>query len=176
MRIITRLTVRMLTMSLLATVAMLIRPSLALAGRAGVRVQNAWSRVMSAGGTGVGCLTIVDTGRADTLFGVSSPVAAGAAPHESVDVHGVMKMRPVGGLNVTPGKPVKLSPDGYHIMLIGLRHPPVAGGTAFPMMLTPAHAGRITTMAGVQKRAAVMLAMGQGSIGDAMPVSGMGSK
>lgn len=175
MHIITRFSARVLSMRLLATVALLILPSIALADPAVVRVQNAWSRATPVGGTGVVYLTIIDSGAADTLTGVSSPVAARAELHESIDDHGVMKMRFVGRLNVAPGKPVTLAPDGYHIMLLGLKHPLVAG-TAFPVTLTFAHAGRITTMASVQKLAAAMPAMDHGSMGDKMPVTGMGSK
>lgn len=149
MRIITRLIAGMPTMRLLAPVAMLILPSIAFADPAGVRVQNAWPRAMSADGTGVIYMTIVDTGPADTLTGVSSAVAAGAERHKSVDDRGPMKMRSVGALSAAPGTPVTL---------------------------TFAHAGRITTMAGVQTLAAAMPAMDHRSRCDEMPVNGLGSQ
>ena len=102
------------------------------------------------GRTGVVYLTITDTGAPDRLTGASSPVAAKATLHESTDDHGVMKMRPVAALPVQPGKPVKLAPGGYHIMLEGLKQP-LQPGETFPVTLTFANAGTITATATVQK-------------------------
>ena len=55
------------------------------------------------------------------LTGVTTPVAAEAALHQSINDHGVTKMRPVGSLPIESGKPVTLAPGGYHIMLMGLK-------------------------------------------------------
>lgn len=162
-------------MRLLAALVLLLLPaSAALADPSPVEVQHAWSRAMPAGGTGVVYLTITDSGAADTLTGASSPVAEKAGLHESINDHGVMKMREVAKLDVAPGKPVTLSPDGYHIMLIGLKQPLVAGST-FPVTLTFTHAGSITTMASVQKIGAEMPATASGSMGN-MPMGGMNMK
>ena len=49
-------------------------------------------------------LTITDEGTPDTLTGVTTPIAAEAAVHQSIDDHGVMKMRPVGPLPIEPGR------------------------------------------------------------------------
>ena len=39
-----------------------------------------------------------------------------------------MKMRPVeGGLEIKPGETVKLTPSGFHMMLVKLKHPLEAG-------------------------------------------------
>lgn len=151
-----------------------LAPMLASADPAGIEVQHAWSRAMPAGGNGVVYLTISDHAAADTLTGASSPVAAKAELHESMDDHGVMKMRGVASLSIEPNKPVTFAPDGYHIMLIGLKHALVAG-TTFPVTLNFTHAGKVTTMASVEKLGAAMPDMSHGSMGGA-PMGGMNMK
>jgi copper(I)-binding protein len=106
-----------------------------------------------AGRTGVVYLTITDTGAPDRLTGASSPVAATASLHESIDDHGVMKMRPVAAVPVQRGEPLTLGPGGFHIMLEGLKQP-LQPGQTFPVILTFANAGQITTIAVVQKAGA----------------------
>jgi len=134
----------------------------AFAQQNGIAVTDAWSRVAMAGRTGVVYLTITDSGAPDRLTGASSPVAATATLHETTDDHGVMKMRPVAALPVQPGKPVKLAPGGYHIMLEGLKQP-LQPGETFPLTLTFANAGTIAATATVQKGAG--MAMDHGSMG-----------
>jgi hypothetical protein len=136
----------------------------------GIAVTDAWSRVAMAGRTGVVYLTITDTGAPDRLTGVSSPVATTVTLHETIDDHGVMKMRPVAALPVRPGNPVKLAPGGYHIMLEGLKQP-LQPGETFPVTLTFAHAGTVTATAVVQKVGAGM-AMDHGSMGGMTMQSG----
>jgi hypothetical protein len=106
--------------SLLAAI-LIVMPFIAFADEAGVHVDHVWSRAAMSGHEGVVYLTITDTGAEDTLTSVTTPVAAEAALHQSIDDHGVMKMRPAGPLQVEPGKPVTLAPGGYHIMLMGLK-------------------------------------------------------
>jgi copper(I)-binding protein len=137
----------------LLAVALLGMVPPALADQNGIAVTDAWSRAAMAGRMGVVYLTITDTGAPDQLTGASSPVAAKATLHESFDDHGVMKMRPVAALPVQPGSPVKFAPGGYHIMLEGLKQP-LQPGQTFPVTLTFAHAGAVTTTALVQKAGA----------------------
>lgn len=172
MRIITRLTAEMPSMRLFATVTLLILPSIAVADPIGVRVQNAWSRGIPAGGTGAVYLTLIDNGRADTLSGVSSAATARTELHESIDNHGVMKTPSVSGLNVAPGNPLT---SGDHLPLAGRKHLLIAG-TASPVMRIFAHAGRITTVPGEQTLAAAMPDMDHRVMGNEMPVSDIGSK
>lgn len=148
--------------------AILCVPLLGLAPSAaadpnGITVTDAWSRPAMAGRTGIIYMTVTDTGAPDRLTAASSPVAAKATLHQSIDDHGVMKMRAVATLPVQPGKPLKLSPDGYHIMLEGLKQP-LQPGETFPVTLTFAKAGKISVTATVQKGGGGM-AMDQGSMG-----------
>jgi periplasmic copper chaperone A len=64
-----------------------------------------------------------------------------------------MKMRPVAALPVAPGKPVTLSPGGYHVMLMGLKQPLIKG-ESFPLMLTFEHASPITVRVQVENAGA----------------------
>lgn len=109
-----------------------------------VVVRDVWARA-SAGAAATGAIYLALTGgvQADRLMGVSTPVAAMADVHESTAEGGVMRMRPVAALPIPPGKTVTFAPGGYHIMLMALRHPLLAGQT-FPLTLTFEHAGPMT--------------------------------
>ena len=65
---------------------------------------------------------------ADRLLGGSGDVAGRVEIHEMAMDNGVMKMRPLDkGLDIAPGKTVKLAPGGYHLMLMDLKTPVQAG-------------------------------------------------
>jgi copper(I)-binding protein len=153
-------------------------PLAGFAQQPGIQLDHVWSRAAMAGRTGVVYLTITDTGPADTLTGVATPVAATAGLHETVNDSGVMKMRPVASLPITPGKPVTLAPGGYHIMLMDLKQP-LKEGDSFPVTFSFANAGQVTATATVEKAgAAAMPGMGQGSMGGMgnMPMQGGGKQ
>ena len=122
----------------------LFLPALLLLAAAGdapqFQIDHPWARASAgAAKTGAAYLTITDQGQPDQLTGASTPIAASAELHESMDDMGMMKMRPIAGLTLTPGKPVKLAPGGYHLMLMGLKAPLKAGDT-FPLTLQFTHA------------------------------------
>jgi len=94
---------------------------------------NGWARASAEGapnGAVFGLLVKLG-GEEDTLVGASSDVAAAVELHEMVmGDNDVMQMRPVeGGFVLPPDRYLELAPGGYHIMLIGLRQPLVAGET-----------------------------------------------
>jgi copper(I)-binding protein len=93
--------------------------------------------------------------------------------HQSIDDHGVMKMRPVGPLPIEHGKPVTLAPGGYHIMLSGLRQS-LTQGDSFPITLSFAKAGPVTATAIVAKAGARMPSLDRGNMSGmgAMPLQG----
>jgi len=89
-------------------------------------ITQAWSRATPGGAkVGGGYLTIENKGMtADKLIGVSGDVSDKIEVHEMSMDNGVMKMRPVeGGLTIDPGKTVKLTPSGYHLMIMDLKSP-----------------------------------------------------
>ncbi len=66
----------------------------------------------------------------DRLMGASSPAAGRAEVHEMTMDGQVMRMREQkDGIALPAGKPVALAPSGYHIMLMDLHEPLVAGQT-----------------------------------------------
>jgi periplasmic copper chaperone A len=132
----------------------LLLPALVLLIAAGdapqFQVDHPWARASAgAAKTGAAYLTITDQGQPDQLTGASTPVADTAEVHESMADMGTMKMRPVAGLPLAPGKPVKLAPGGYHVMLMGLKAPLKQGDT-FPLTLRFEHAAPMTVTVTVE--------------------------
>ncbi len=118
-----------------------------------VQLDHAWARATaSAGQAGAAYLTITTTAP-DQLTAASTPVAQTAQLHQSRMNNGMMEMRPVPSLAVTPGHPVTLAPGGYHMMLTGLKQP-LKAGDRFPLTLTFAHAGAVTTDVTVERAGA----------------------
>jgi copper(I)-binding protein len=145
--------------------AMMALPIAAFAQSPPLQIDHVWSRAALAGHQGVIYLTVTDQGAPDALTGVTTPIAASADLHESINDNGVMKMRPVASLPITPGKPVMLAPGGYHIMLMGLKQT-LKEGDSFPVTLSFAKAGPITATVMVEKAgAAVMPGMDHGTMG-----------
>jgi copper(I)-binding protein len=133
--------------------ALLIVP-VAVHAQGGIALTDVFTRAAGIGGVGGAFVTIANTsGVADRLTGVASPDAAKADLHESLIDNGIMKMRPVSGIDVPAGATVKLAPGGYHIMLMGLKHALVAG-EAIQLTLTFAKAGPVTTTARILKAGA----------------------
>jgi copper(I)-binding protein len=118
------------------------------------QVDHPWARASAgAAKTGAAYLTITDQGQPDRLTGASTPIADAAELHESMADMGTMKMRPLAGLTLAPGKPVKLAPGGYHVMLMGLKAPLKTGDT-FPLTLRFEHAPPMTVTVAVEPLAA----------------------
>jgi copper(I)-binding protein len=67
---------------------------------------------------------------------------------------GVMKMRPLDGLEVPANQPVTLKPGGVHIMLQGLNEP-LQAGKFFPLTLTFKKAGERKVEVAVEKPGAM---------------------
>ena len=150
-------------MRLLSALCLILLPALALAQPKGIEVQQVWSRAAPAGATGVIYLTVRTHGAPDTLTGATTPVAAQAELHETINDHGVMKMRPVAAAPVSTDKPLTLAPGGYHLMLMGLKQRLVAG-SSFPVTLHFANAGDVTANATVEKAGASMPTMDHGGM------------
>ena len=114
-------------MKLLASLAL----TLAVAGTAQaaqpLSVSGAWSRPAVAGTNGVGYLVVANTGKADALVEVESPLAAKVEMHSSSMAGGVMSMKKEGRVPVPAGGKAVFGPGGYHLMLIGLTKTTKAG-------------------------------------------------
>ena len=113
-----------------------IAPALAQAAptyQAGSLVVEApWSRATPGGAKiGSGYMRIVNRGsEPDRLIGGTATGAARVEVHESSNLDGVARMRPVeGGLLIGPGEMVELKPGGLHAMLVDLKAPLREGDT-----------------------------------------------
>jgi copper(I)-binding protein len=117
--------------------------SAALGATAGLRVSNPWSYSTPPGvSMAVGYLEIANDGPDDRLLGASSPRARRVELHESRLEGGMMRMRPLEGLDVPKGATVRFAPGGMHMMLVDIDRPFVAGERV-PLVLEFAHAGKI---------------------------------
>jgi copper(I)-binding protein len=115
-----------------------------------VTVQDAWSRQTPPNAsTGVVYMTLTAS-KDDRLTGISTPAARQAQLHRSTQTGGIMRMRPVpDGLALPAGKPVAVSPNGYHIMLEGLTSQ-LRPGDLIPLHLTFAQSRPVDVKATVR--------------------------
>ena len=114
-------------------------------------ITQAWSRATPGGAkVGGGYLTIENKGTTpDRLIGGSADIAAKVQVHEMSMNNGVMTMRPVeGGLTIEPGKTVKLTPGGFHLMIMDLKGP-LKQGEAVPITLEFEKAGKVQIELGI---------------------------
>ena len=92
-----------------------------------VKVDSAWVRSTLAG-QDVSAAYMTLTSQRDTqLIRVESDVTQSVEIHSMTMQNGVMKMRMLKELTLTAGKPYKLAPGGYHLMLFDLKKPLTAG-------------------------------------------------
>jgi len=109
-----------------------------------IHIMKPWSRPLPAVSVnGAAYMTFMNKGDAtDRLLSISTPAAKKAEIHNHTMEGGLMKMRPVGALDITPGDGTVLQPGGLHIMLMGLTEPLVEG-QSFPLTLNFERAGSI---------------------------------
>jgi periplasmic copper chaperone A len=100
---------------------------LAPAVHAQVTVDKPWVRATVAAQTTTAAYLTITSVQGGKLVEASSPLAASAEVHEMKMVGDLMKMRGVDALALPAGKPVELKPNGYHLMLTGLKAPLKAG-------------------------------------------------
>ena len=115
-------------------------------------ITQAWSRATPVGAkVAGGYLTIENKGSsADRLVGGSGDVVGRVEVHEMAMDNGVMKMRPLDkGLEIEPGKTVKLAPGGLHLMLLDLKGQ-FKQGDKVPVTLQFEKAGKVQLTLDVQ--------------------------
>src|SRR6185437_11904352 len=142
---------RMLALFVLA--AAIAAPAQAEDVKAGdLVISQGWSRATPNGAKiGSGYFTIENKGAApDRLLSVSADIAGKTEVHEMAMKNNVMTMRPVeNGLTIDPGKTVKLTPGGYHLMMFDLKRPLKQGDT-LPITLTFEKAGKVNVSLAVE--------------------------
>jgi copper(I)-binding protein len=102
---------------------------------ADVSVSGAWVRGTVAGQKTTGAFMQLSSRVDTTLVAVASPAAKIVQVHEMKMDGGMMKMRAVDKLAIPAGKPVELTPGGYHVMLVDLVAP-LKNGDSVPLKLT----------------------------------------
>ena len=100
---------------------------LAAHASAQVQVTDAWVRASVPGQPSSGAFMTLTADSDSTLLSVASPVAKDVQIHEMSMKDDVMRMGPVDSVALPAGKAVKLDPNGYHVMLMGLTAPIEAG-------------------------------------------------
>ena len=138
-----------------AALLVVLIAGLAIAACSGgsMTVTEAWARPsMGMDRAGAAYLVIRnDTGKDDALIGASSSASARAELHEtSTASDGMTGMAPVSEIPVAAGGSATLEPGGFHIMLIDLVEPLVAGQT-IEITLTFRGAGEVTVTAEVRE-------------------------
>ena len=90
-----------------------------------LKISAPWIRATPKGASvGGGYMTITNTGPvSERLIGGTSDVSTRFEIHEGSMENGVMKMRPVAGVEIKPGQTVELKPGGHHVMFVGLKEP-----------------------------------------------------
>ena len=115
-------------------------------------ISQAWSRATPKGAKiAGGYLTIENKGSTpDRLVRGSGDIAGKVEVHEMTMNNGVMTMRSLDkGLVIEPGKTVKLTPGGYHLMMFDLKGP-LKQGDKVPVTLEFEKAGKVTVSLDVQ--------------------------
>ncbi len=93
---------------------------LPVVARAEIKIEKPWVReTIGAGKITAGYGKITNTGDdSDILLSVTTPVAATAELHQSMDKGGRMTMAPVARLEIPRMGAVELKPGGYHLMCV----------------------------------------------------------
>ena len=151
-----------------AAVLLLAGAAAAAAQTGSVEVKNAWARATPAKAENGAAYVSLESPTPDRLTGASTPVAKKAELHEMTMEGGIMRMRPLEGIDLPAGQPVTLKPGAMHIMLLGLTQPLVPG-QSFPLTLSFEKAGTREVAVSVEKVGA-MGPGGQAAGGMQMPM------
>lgn len=100
-----------------------------------VTVKDAWIRGTVQGQSATGAFMELTGKSSARLVGAASPAAKVVEVHNMTMEKGVMKMFAVDGIDLPAGKPVRLAPGGYHVMLMELVKP-LSAGDRVPLKLT----------------------------------------
>ena len=116
-----------------------------------LRIDHPYARATPPGAQSGGVYaTIENRGTSkDRLVRVASPAATSVELHSMTMDGNVMRMRAVDALDIAPGAKVTLGSAGYHVMLVGLVRPLVAGDR-IPVTLTFEKAGAVDVTAVVE--------------------------
>ena len=109
-----------------------------------------WARATAGGQTTGAAYVTLSSRTGDKLVGASTPAATTAAVHENAMDGTIMRMRAVPALDLPAGAVVAMKPGGYHIMLMNL-HAPLVAGQSFPLHLVFANGATADVTVPVEK-------------------------
>jgi len=109
---------------IVTTLAALAAPSV---WAVNVSVTDVWARATVPGQPVSGAYMKIQADADARLISASSPLIPQVEVHEMKMDGDVMRMREVQALDLPKGKTVSLQPGGYHLMLMNLKQPIVAG-------------------------------------------------
>jgi periplasmic copper chaperone A len=92
-----------------------------------VRTMHAWVRATVPGQSVAGAYLDITASAPAALIAVESSVAGKGELHTMSMDGGVMKMRPVGKIELPANQTVSLKPGGYHVMLMEIKRQLQAG-------------------------------------------------
>jgi protein SCO1/2 len=126
------------------------RPIVTPAVTTQLAVSGAWSRATAPGASvGVAYFAVANSGAADELVAIESPVCEHVEMHATSMANGMMQMRRTESVSIPAGGRVVFEPSGLHAMLLGLKAP-LRAGQRVPLTLIFRHAGRVPVAARVQ--------------------------
>lgn len=120
-----------------------------------LKIDDVWARTGQPGQVSAAYMDIKNKGAADKLIAAQCDCAKATELHDVQMVDGTMKMVPVPAMDIPAKGELKLKQGSYHIMLIGLNRPLVAG-EKLPITLKFEKAGTVTVEARVKDKAAHM--------------------
>ena len=139
---------------LLAAVLVTALSSSSWAAKPPVSASGAWVRWLPDGLPAAGYMTLRnDSGASQRLSVASSPDYLKVMLHRSVRENGVERMIEPDGLDIPPRSSVSLAPGGYHLMLMGGKHP-IAPGDSVMLHLSFASGRGLDVRASVKPASA----------------------
>ena len=137
---------------IIAALSWMASGSIALGGGNTLRVAEAWVPATDKVGADVPLLMTVhnEADAGDALLRVRCPVANFSERHTVDRGEGAPAMRTISSIPIPAGGTTVLKPDGYHVMLLQIRQPLVAG-EKIACSINFQKAGTIETEVNVQK-------------------------
>ena len=109
-----------------------------------IAITDSWVRENAPGQSVGAAYMTLNSPQDSTLVNVETPTAGSVEIHSMNMDKGVMKMRMLQELPLKAGKPEKLAPGGFHLMLFDLKTPLKAGENAVFKLSFKDNSGNIT--------------------------------
>jgi len=121
-----------------------------------LRIDDVWARTGQPGQVSAAFMDVKNKGAADKIVSAHCDCAKATELHDMNMADGKMRMMQVSAMEIPADGELKLKSGSYHIMLIGLNRPLVAG-EMLPITLKFEKAGEVTVQAKVKDKAAHMM-------------------